>query len=101
LQHFLYEMQPLLNSLLTVGIVWFVIAFFSFGEFGCANLVAGLALLMIFGIVIQNVFTLISPYLIWLALVPLVPAGLWLGRFLENRLNPVPKDNDPNQIPPF
>jgi hypothetical protein len=96
-------LQDFLNALVIVGLIWFVLAFFSFGEFGCANLVAGILLFGVFGIAIQQFFTWISPYLIWLALVPLVPLGLWLGRVLEKRLatgNPVPKENDPNQIPP-
>jgi hypothetical protein len=97
-------MQDLLNSLGILALIWFVIAFFSFGEFGCANLVVGLILFLFALGFIRDVFILISPYFIWLALVPLVPAGFWLGKVLEKRLatgNPVPKDNDPNQIPPF
>jgi hypothetical protein len=70
-------------------------------EFGCANLIAGFLLFGIISIAIQHFFIWISQYLIWLALVPLVPVGLWLGKVIENRLNPVPKAKDPKQIPPF
>jgi hypothetical protein len=84
-----------------LALAWFVIAFFSFGNFGCANVFVFFILLLALAISIQNIFILISPYLIWLALVPLVPLGLWLGRVLEKRLNSVPKAKDPNQIPPL
>ena len=105
-------MQDFLNALGIIAVVWFVLAFFSFGEFGCANLVALIGLLFIFGMAIQNIFIWISPYLIWMALVPLIPIGFWLGKVLEKRLatgrgpesvegNPGPKREDRNQIPPF
>ncbi len=97
-------MPDFLNSLLLIAIVWFVIGFFSFGELGCANLIAAVLLFLLFAMVVQNAFILISPYLIWLALVPLVLAGLWLGKALEKKLanrNLDPKPEDPNQIPPL
>jgi hypothetical protein len=82
-----------------LAVAWVVIAFFSFGEPGCANFLVGIALLLAIGISIQNFFTSISPYLIWLSLVPLIPTGLWLGKTLENRQNPVPKPKYPKRIP--
>jgi hypothetical protein len=97
-------LQDFLNALGMIAVVWVVVAFMGFGELGCANFIAVIGLLFIFGMAIQNFFIWISPYLIWLALVPLVPAGLWLGKVLEKRLatgNPVPKAKNPNQIPPF
>jgi hypothetical protein len=97
-------MPDFLNSLLLIAIVWFVIGFFSFGELGCANLIAAVLLFLLFAMVVQNAFIWISPYLIWLALVPLVPIGLWLGKALEKRLatgNPGRKAKDPNEIPPL
>ncbi len=92
-------MPDFLNALAMIAIVWFVIAFFSFGEMGCANLVAAFLLFGIVGIAIQNFFTSISPYLIWISLLPLIPIGLWLGKTLENRLNPLPKPKYPKRIP--
>jgi len=100
------ELQEFLNALGIVALIWFVVAFFSFGEFGCANLIAGVLLFGIFGIAIQHFFIWISPYLIWMALVPLIPIGFWLGKVLEKRLatgrgtepvegNPGPKREDP------
>ena len=106
------DLQDFLNALVIVAVIWFVLAFFSFGEFACANLIAGFLLLCFVGIAIQNIFIWISPYLIWMALVPLIPIGFWLGKVLEKRLatgrgpesvegNPGPKREDRNQIPPF
>ena len=88
-----------------LALAWFVIAFFSFGETGCANVFVGFTLLLALAISIQNIFIWISPYLIWMALVPLIPIGFWLGKVLEKRLatgrgtepvegNPGPKRED-------
>jgi hypothetical protein len=46
----------------------------------------GFTLLLALAISIQNIFIWISPYLIWMALVPLIPIGFWLGKVLEKRL---------------
>ena len=69
-----------------LALLWIVVTFFSFGETGCANFLVGIALFYAIVISIQNMFIWISPYLIWMALVPLIPIGFWLGKVLEKRL---------------
>jgi hypothetical protein len=61
-------------------------------------LIAGVLLFLLFAMVVQSAFIWISSYLIWLALVPLVPAGLWMGKLLEKKLSvkaaPNPSESD-------
>ena len=105
-------MAVLLSELGFLVGIWFLLGLLCFGDMRFPNFFCGFLLALLIIQIIQNSLVWISPYLIWMALVPLIPIGFWLGKVLEKRLatgrglesvegNPGPKREDRNQIPPF
>jgi hypothetical protein len=95
------DMAVLLSELGFLVGIWFLLGLLCVGDMRFPNFFCGFLLVLMIIQIIQNSLVWISPYLIWMALVPLVPLGLWLGKVLEKRLNPLLTAKDPNQIPPL